>query len=60
MRAFKDGGVSTCFHCHRQLVRIKGGFIWSLIFDPDGNKLRVHKQCVKHAIGDGYREVKDD
>lgn len=55
-RVFKTGGVSTCFHCFRQLVRIKGGFIFALIKDPDGHLLRVHKGCVPGAIGDGYTE----
>lgn len=55
MRKFKTGGISTCFHCHKQLVRIRGGFIFAIVTDPDNHELRVHKDCVKHAIGDGYR-----
>jgi len=58
MRAFKTGGISTCFHCQRQLVRIKGGFIYSEIVDPMGNPIRVHKQCVAEAVGHGYTEKK--
>lgn len=54
MRTFKTGGVSTCFHCGAQLVCINGGFIFALIRDPDGNLIRVHKGCQKHAVGDGY------
>lgn len=54
-RRFKTGGISVCFHCHRQLVRVKGGFLFALITDPDGNLLRVHKDCQKDAIGHGYR-----
>ena len=57
MRTFKTGGVSICFHCQSQLVRIKGGFIFSLIKDRDGNEIRVHKQCVVPAVGDGYTAV---
>jgi hypothetical protein len=55
MRKFKDGGISVCFHCHRQLVRIKGGFIFAEITDPDGHRLRVHKECQERAVGDGYK-----
>lgn len=55
MRKFKTGGISICYHCHKQLVRIKGGFKFSLIIDPDGRELRVHMDCQKHALGDGYK-----
>lgn len=55
MRKFKTGGISICFHCHRQLVRVKGEFLFELISDPDGNELRVHKMCQRHAVGEGYR-----
>lgn len=58
-RKFKDGGVSQCWHCSRQLVRKKGGFIFSLIRDPDGHELRVHKHCQEEAQGHGYVKVKD-
>jgi hypothetical protein len=58
MKKFKTGGISICFHCQKQLVRIKGGFIFALIADPLGNQIRVHKDCVRHAIGEGYKEVK--
>lgn len=57
MRTFKTGGVSICFHCQKQLVRIKGGFIFALIADPIGNEIRVHKQCASQAVGDGYKAV---
>lgn len=56
-RQFKTGGVSQCWHCSRQLVRIKGGFIYAEVKDPLGNVMRVHKDCVKLAVGDGIREV---
>ena len=54
-RAFKTGGVSQCFHCGRQLVRVTGGFLFDIVVDPLGNEVRVHKQCVKQVIGDGYK-----
>lgn len=54
-RTFKNGGVSQCFQCGRQLVRVTGGFLFDIVVDPLGNESRVHKQCVKHAIGDGYK-----
>ena len=56
-KKFKDGGVSVCFACQRQLIRAKGGFIFEEIQDPAGNRIRVHKQCVNRAIGDGYTKV---
>jgi hypothetical protein len=55
-RRFKDGGVPFCWHCGRQLVRIKGGFIHATLIDRIGNEMRVHKDCVKAAIGDGVKE----
>lgn len=55
MRKFKDGGVSMCFHCQKQLVRIKGGFIFAEILDPDGHRIRVHKDCQERSVGHGYR-----
>ncbi len=57
-RRFKTGGVSQCFHCQKQLVRIKGGFLYALICDPLGHETRVHKQCLSEAVGDGYTQVK--
>lgn len=60
MKTFKTGGVSQCFHCQRQLVRIKGGFTFSLIRDRDGHEIRVHKQCQAKAVGDGYTAIKDE
>jgi hypothetical protein len=58
MKKFKIGGVSQCFHCQRQLVRIKGGVRFAEIVDPLGNTSRVHKDCAKEAIGHGYTEKK--
>lgn len=60
MRSFKTGGVSTCFHCQRQLVRVKDGFISALIADPMGNQVKVHKQCAGLALGHGYTAVKSE
>jgi hypothetical protein len=55
VRKFKTGGISVCFHCQLQLVRKKGGFIFAEILDPDGHRLRVHKDCQADAVGHGYR-----
>jgi len=52
-RQFKTGGVSQCWHCSRQLVRIKGGFRYAEVQDPIGNRMRVHKDCVRLAVADG-------
>ncbi len=57
-RTFKTGGVPFCWHCSRQLVRIKGGFIFATLVDQIGNEHRVHKDCVQAAQGDGVREKK--
>ncbi|MBT2326075.1 hypothetical protein J7E62_27480 [Variovorax paradoxus] len=57
-RKFKDGGVSQCFHCSAQLVRIKGGFTFAELETPDGHKVRVHKQCLSEATGHGYRPAR--
>jgi len=57
MTRFKTGGVYICWHCDRQLVRKNKAFIFALIEDPIGNQMRVHKDCVKFAIGGGYKEV---
>lgn len=58
-RVFKTGGVPFCWYCSRQLVRRKGGFIYGLVVDPVGIVHRVHKDCVQHVVGDGYKEVKE-
>lgn len=55
-RVFKNGGIPFCWHCSKQLVRIKGGFIYALVVDPDGIEHRVHKDCVALAVGDGIKE----
>lgn len=54
-----SGAPSFCWHCNKQLVRVRGGFIFSLIRDPDGHELRVHKQCQDDAAGHGYTKVKE-
>jgi hypothetical protein len=59
-RIFKAGGVSQCFHCGRQLTRIKGGFIYALIQDRDGHQIRTHKQCQEDAATDGYTMIKNE
>ena len=54
-RTFKTGGVSFCWHCGKQLVRIKGGFIFTTLVDRIGNEMRVHKDCAPRAVGDGIK-----
>ncbi|MNY30971.1 hypothetical protein D3C86_1651090 [compost metagenome] len=56
-RTFATGGVSQCFECGNQLVRVHGGFIFAEIADPDGHRIRVHKQCQEAAAGHGYTVV---
>jgi hypothetical protein len=50
-------GPSFCWHCKRDLVRVKGGFAFSLVRDPNGYDHRVHKQCLPDAVGHGYRAL---
>lgn len=57
-RIFKTGGIPFCWHCSKQLVRVKGGFIYAEVLDQDGNLHRVHKDCVSRVIGDGIKEYK--
>lgn len=57
MRKFKTGGVSICYHCGRQLVRVAGGFKFAILLDPDNRELRVHVTCMPEAVGHGYREA---
>lgn len=55
-----SAGPSFCHHCTRDLVPAKGGgFIFSTLLNPDGHQVRVHKVCVKDAVGDGYRALPD-
>jgi hypothetical protein len=49
--------VSFCWHCNKQLMRVKGGFIYSTLIDQIGNSHRVHKDCVQAAIGGGVKEA---
>lgn len=57
-RTFKTGGVPFCWHCSKQLVRVKGGFIYAEVVDRMGTRYRVHKDCVSMVVGDGVKEVK--
>lgn len=59
-RKFKDGGVSFCWHCNKQLMLMKGGgFSYGLVVDRAGVEHRVHKQCVSRAVAEGYvKELK--
>jgi hypothetical protein len=57
-KAYKDGGVSICWHCRNQLVRVRSGFLFAQVRDPIGNVNRVHLDCLRFVVGDGYTEVK--
>lgn len=60
MAKSKFEGSRRCWHCGRQLMTKKGGgYTFATVKDQIGNISRVHKNCVKKAIGDGVREVKD-
>jgi hypothetical protein len=51
-------GSRRCWYCGKQLqTKLGGGYHFATIKDPIGNELRTHKDCVKHAIGNGYVEV---
>lgn len=53
--AWKNG-PSHCWHCGRQLVRIKGGFKFRVLVDQIGNEARVHIDCVREGAVDGVTE----
>ena len=58
-RTFKSSGPSFCWHCMKQLqLKTGGGFHFTLLQDQIGNVHRVHKNCVRHAIDDGVKEIK--
>lgn len=57
---FKQGGVSICWHCQLQLVRVRGGFTFAEVRDPIGNVHRLHQACVPHVVGEGYSEVQPE
>jgi hypothetical protein len=52
---------SFCFWCNAQLMRApgkgKGLFYFGQIIDKDGSVRRVHGDCVRLAINDGYKEA---
>lgn len=53
-------GSRRCWHCGKQLqAKLGGGYHFATIKDPLGNELRTHKDCVKHAVGNGYVEIKE-
>lgn len=57
-KALKNGNP-RCWHCLNRLMFKKGGgFIFVEVIDPIGNVHRVHKDCLKHVVGDGIKEVK--
>jgi hypothetical protein len=39
-------------------TRVGGGYHFAVIKDPIGNELRVHKDCVKRSVGEGYSELR--
>jgi hypothetical protein len=51
-------GPRRCWYCGKQLqAKLGGGYHFATIKDPLNNELRTHKDCVKHAVGNGYVEV---
>jgi hypothetical protein len=53
-------GSRRCWHCGKQLqTKLGGGYHFSTIKDPVGNLLRLHKGCVKQAVGEGYTHIKE-
>lgn len=54
----KAKGPRNCWYCGRKLrTQRGGGYTFALIKDPIDNQLRVHKDCAKHVIGNGYIEI---
>jgi len=59
MKRVKYTGVKSCWHCgNRFRTKKGGGYTFATIRDPIGAELRVHKDCVRNVIGDGYTEVR--
>lgn len=59
IKSSKWMGSRRCWHCGKQLqCKLGGGYHFAIIKDPIGTELRVHKDCVKRAIGDGYTEAR--
>lgn len=57
--AKKWEGSRRCWHCGKQLqCKTGGGYHFAVIKDPLDNELRVHKDCVKQAVGGGYAHVR--
>lgn len=58
MSAGTNLGARKCWHCGRQFrTKRGGGYTFAIVKDPIGNELRLHKDCVRHVVGDGYQEV---
>ncbi len=54
----KFEGAKSCWHCGNRLRTKKGGgYTFAVVRDPLGAKLRVHKDCLQHVIGNGYKEL---
>jgi hypothetical protein len=53
-------GPRQCWYCGKRLQgKLGGGYHFATVKDPLGNELRVHKDCVTHAVGNGYVEIKE-
>ncbi len=56
-------GPTFCWTCNAQLRRApgrgRGLFYFVLVADPDGNRHRIHKDCLSDAEMDGAKEVRD-
>jgi len=58
-----SGAPSICWVCLKQLQRAPGKglglFYFDLVRDPGGTDHRVHGQCVRVAVEDGNKHVKE-
>lgn len=58
-----SGAPSFCWHCGRQLQRAPGkglGLVYfHLVQDRAGSDHRVHGDCLKPAVADGAKHIKD-
>lgn len=53
-------GRPKCWYCNRQLVKEGDTVSYWLIEDPAGNRMKVHRHCLKFAVGDGFTEVREN
>lgn len=58
-----SGAPSLCWHCLKQLQRAPGRglglFYFHLVIGADGNRHRVHGDCLRPALDDGAKLIQE-